>query len=455
MSREEAFKLFGDVQAAINHNDKLVFIQKRDEAQKNLLDEIVLAELAEQRKQFFNWILEFWQRKNFDPSQWLDAAKKSGFSNTEEALNLARNSAGQSPLQQAFQTQKFDLAQQLLSFGAVAGPVESAAFEIALDSKAAKKFGFTPEYLPAEKLHPVKDFGLVLGIVMTAKDGTFSQFGHIAPTYKIMADAVSNYAKNELDNPHFDKIAQAFDFSHKAAAFSQSTSQNDPAAGREIAARIQKGEITTIPFSCAGHAMGLSVVPDDPPSKSGYMVVTNRGLGKSPSEEGTQIYRIDDLGKIDANFINASINGHANGASHAEIMAKIHEITENQPPIHAIKQKDQKSDNCTIANTRSNIHGILACQKAKEKGGFDKLTEADLDSVKKDFKKFTKHMRQDKVDTLAQALQRNPQDHDLNKLAKTYLEGHPNAATSLREPIEKALKSAAGDVFQAPLSQMQ
>ncbi len=47
--------------------------------------------------------------------------------------------------------------------------------------------------------------------------------------------------------------------------------QRNPEAGNDLARRIQGGELTTIPVSCKGHAMGLSYVPDGPGSKSGYL----------------------------------------------------------------------------------------------------------------------------------------------------------------------------------------
>ncbi|HAT8246535.1 TPA: hypothetical protein JA342_02215, partial [Legionella pneumophila] len=99
--------------------------------------------------------------------------------------------------------------------------------------------------------------------------------------------------------------------------------------------------------------------------------------------------------------------------------------------------------NCTIANSKSNIEGILLCQKAREVGGFDKLTESDMDSVKKEYKEFTKHMRVEKVNELAKALKENPQDPDLNNLTKEYLKQHPNADPKLKQTLETALKQAS------------
>ncbi|KGP63363.1 ankyrin [Legionella norrlandica] len=369
--------------------------------------------------------------------------QESGYKNIETALNQAVNENGQSPLQLALQKQDFFLARHLLNNGAKVGPVEKAVFEIALDSKAAKEFGFPPPPPAKEMLHPVKNFGLVLGIKMTSADGTNSQFGHIAPTYQLMTDSVSHFARAHPDKKNFQEIADAYQFSNKASAFKFSTPQRNPEAGHDLAERIQNGKLTTIPVSCAGHAMGLSYVPDGPGSKSGYLVYTNRGLGANPNNYGTHIFRVDEVSTITPQFINNMMNGHSKGTSHNEITSQIKAASGNKDPIHHIQQKGQKQDNCTIANSRSNIEGIMLCLKAKEVGGFDKLTKADMDAVKKEYKQFTNHMRIEKVNELAKALKENPHDMDLNSLAREYLKQHPNADTRLKEPLERALQQGS------------
>ncbi len=371
-----------------------------------------------------------------------EAARQAGFDNLQHALNFAQNKFGQSPLQQAFQQQDFNKANQMMDYGAEVGPVERAAFEMALDSKAAADAGLQRPTAKDDKLHPVKNFGLTLGIEMTSKDGTFSQLADVGPSYKVMSQSVEKYAERE---PKFKEISEAFNFSEKTAGFSASTAQNSPQAGEKIAERISQGKITTIPVSCEGHAMGLSVVPDGPGSKSGYMVFTNRGVGAD--KPGTQIYRIDDLSKVDSKFINSMLNGHANGQSHDAIMTKIHNVAGNKDPIHEIEQQGQKRDNCTIANPRSNIHGILLCQKAVEKGGFDKLSAQDHQNAKSDYKKFSDGMRSDKADELVAAMAKNPKDPDLTNLAKEYLKQHAHkdsdADNKIRDKLEGALARSA------------
>lgn len=364
---------------------------------------------------------------------------KLGFTKVADALNQTQNQHGQSPLQSAFQNQDFSLAKQLMDLGAKVGPEERAAFEVALDSQAARDYGFTKEDLPEDQLHTVKRYGLVLGIKMTSQDGTSSQLAHIGPPYQLMTDSVKDYARANPDDKDFQKISEAMDFSNKAADFSYSTSQRNPEAGDEIAKRIQQGKITSIPTNCQGHAMGISIVPDDPPSKSGHLVFTNRGVGAKPGAVGTQIYKVDDLSNVNSAFINSMMNGHANGTSHAEIMGEIHKVTGNQPPVQTITQEKQKCDNCTVANTRANFEGVLLTLEAKRKGGFGNLTESDHDAVNERYKKFTTAMRADLVNELARNIIKYPNDPDYKKLAREYISQHADKKRYLGEPLEKAL----------------
>lgn len=397
---------------------------------------------------FFNLINQlFAQKLELDRlrAALLDAAQEQGFDNIAQALNHTQNSFGQSPLQRAFQEQDFSLAKHLMDFGAEVRPIEKAAFEMALDSKAAKEAGFASTATADARHHPVKRFGLSLGIVMTASDGTFSQLSNIAPAYKLMTDSVASYANNNPGNDNFRKIADAYSFSNKTSAYSGSTAKNLQ-AGEQMAERIQSGKLTTIPIACKGHCMGLSIVPDGPGSKSGYMVFTNRGVGCNDNDCGTQIYRIDDLKKVDPKFINAVMNGHSNGTSHADIMKMVHRVADNKPPITHIPQQAQKYDNCSVANSRANIRGILLCQKAIEKNGFDNLSTQDHRDVKASYKDYSKAMRVEKVNELMSEIANNPQNPDLINLGKEYLKQHPKAPPEVREKLEKAIERGSKEV---------
>jgi hypothetical protein len=387
---------------------------------------------------FFSLMIEALHKKGHLKDYLSEAAEKVGFAQLPLALNKVVNSDGQSPLQYLIQKQDFSGAQVLMDSGATIGPVEQAVLDIASDSKAGREFGLKAPPV-SEKLHPVKYFGLVLGIEMTSKDGvTFSQYGHIAPTYQLMTDTMAKHAQRNPGNQDFKDIAEAFNFSNKSAAFSNSTPQRNPQAGQEMSDRIQSGKLTTIPISCDGHAMGLSVVPDGPGSKSGYLVYTNRGLGADPKEYGTQIYRVDDLQKVNSSFINNMMNGFHNGTSHDAIQHQIAQVTGGKEPIHTIQQKGQKVDNCTIANSSSNVHGMLLCQQAVKKGGFDKIDKSDINLARDEYKKFKADMKADKVNELVNAITKNPNDSDLINLGKGFL-NKKNADPALKAQVEKAL----------------
>jgi len=69
-------------------------------------------------------------------------------------------------------------------------------------------------------------------------------------------------------------------------------------------------------------------------------------------------------------------------------------------------------------------------------------------------------MRAEKVNELARALKKDPENEDLNNLAKKYLKSHPKAPSNLKEPLEKALssieqqKSASNEDSPMTLSKM-
>lgn len=284
----------------------------------------------------------------------------------------------------------------------------------------------------------VKNFGLVLGIDMISIDGTLSLWGHIGPTYQIMTDEVNYFASIHPDQRNFQDISEAFHFSNTASAFEKSISIRAPEASQELYERIQSGKLTTIPVSCQGHMMGLSYVPDGPGLTSGFLIYTNRGTG-AKGDCCTKIFRIDNSEKITPQFIHNMLQGLHSDTVYEAILSQIIAVTENKPPMYRLAHSPQKRENCSIANPRSNIQGILLCQKAILVGGFDQLSSADLESVKKEYKQFTFMMRLKKVNELAIKLKKNPFDSDLRVLASNYLEQHPGADPHLRAPLEVAL----------------
>lgn len=416
-------------------NSKQTALEQRMAAQRAHINQLSI-----ENEQLFNTMLHLIREQAVSAAlkeALLREAMKEEMDSIPDALNRVQNQHGQSLLQKAFQTQQLSLAARLVNLGATITPRDQAAFELALDGPEARELGYDVHASP-EVFHPVKYYGLVLGIEMTSQDGTHSQIAHIAPTYRLMTHAVSDYAMRHPDNKPFKAIADAFQFSNATAKFSYSTTQN-PKAGEAMAKRILQGKPTTVPVACKGHIMGLSVVPDGPGSTSGYLVFTNRGVGSSPADCGTQIYRLDDLKKINPTFINQMMNGLSQGKSYEAIREYISQVTDHKPPIHHIKQAAQKRDNCSIANPCANLEGMLVCLKAIEKGGFKQLTQDDLRDAKACYKDFTHAMRADLIKQLADGIRKNPKDNDLIDLAKGYLKEHPNAHASLTERLKAVL----------------
>lgn len=394
-------------------------------------------------------------KNQLDPKAELnDLAKDCGYQDLPTALNSAKNARGQSPLVQALQNQDFALAQTLLNSGAQYDVQALDEYDIAIRSQRGQEALQQKTITPPEggyasrpdSLHPVKEFGLVLGIVMESSiDKTSSQRAHIGPTYQLMSESVKEYSQDCKSQPakkDFGQIADAFAFANKEANFQFSTPEGSPKAGEALSERIQSGKVTSVPISCKGHAMGLSFVPVEGNPDKTYLVFTNRGIGSS-GKPGTQIYEVNTK-DVTPGFVNDMLNGHNNGQSHAQITEKIQGVTKGQDPIYVLDQKGQKYDNCTVANTRANIHGILLCQEANRKGGFENVTQEVKDEVKGRYKEYTGDMRDKKIQKLERALQEQPDNPDLKALAKGYME-KPNHKHS------DILQSAANEEYNEPI----
>lgn len=349
----------------------------------------------------------------------------------EQAFTLFKDEFGYSHVQRALLNNDFTRAEKLIQFGAPLRHGERECLEIAFASNTPVTIEFSPKDINPQaqptKLPAIKEFGLTLGIYATAQDGTLSQFGHVGPTYHLMTDSVSLYASNlnqsHPDSEYFKEMSEAFAYSDQACQFQYSTSQAQ--AGQMLAERVKAGKLTSVPTSCQGHAMAMTIVPNE--QGGAYLVFTNRGVGASANDFGTQIYAVDDLSKLDADFMQAMANGHSNGTAHADIMRKIKEVVNPKEPVQTINQKGQKNDNCTIANPRANLHGVLMCQKAiQAKKPVSAMTDTEVKSVKESYQSFKLGMRQQKVHDLAERLSKDPMNLDLQTLASAYLTQHPD-----------------------------
>ncbi|HHT0592536.1 TPA: Dot/Icm T4SS effector AnkD/LegA15 [Legionella anisa] len=418
-------------------------------------------------EQFIQQLFVFLQKTHGSISeQEIDSQKKEltdlleegGYQDLPTALNSAKNARGQTPLVQALQNQDFPMARILLDFGAEYDSLAREEYDIAIRSERGRESGdlITPpkDYIQSEpeKLHTVKEFGLILGLDIISRDGTPSQRGHVGPTYKLMTDAVKKYGQGRTEDPakgDFKQISDAFAFANNVAKYQYSTPEGSPAAGNALSQQIQKGEVTSVPINCTGHAMGLSFVPVEGNPDKTYLVFTNRGEGAKPGEEGTRIYEVDKK-DITPDFINNVMSGHDKGLSHAQVMKQIHEVTQRKDPVSVINQKPQKYDNCTVANTRANIHGVLLCQEANRIGGFKNVNQETKDKVKDRYKEFTDDMKSKKVQQLEKALEKNPEDPDLKALTKAYKD-KVTSKSMVAEKSEKFEKTEESITMRSPL----
>ncbi|QLZ67547.1 hypothetical protein FOLKNPGA_00319 [Legionella sp. PC1000] len=430
---------------------KSTIISQSEMAEDKLKEASQKAKMNEER--FIQELFLFLQKmldpklkQEIDPKELPDLLEKGGYQDLPTALNSAKNARGQTPLVQALQNQDFPMARVLLDFGAEYDSLAREEYDIAIRSERGRKSGdlITPpkDYIQSEpeKLHTVKEFGLILGLEITSVDGTSSQRAHVGPTYQLMTDAVKDYGQGRTEDPakgDFKQISEAFAFANKAAKYQYSTPEGSPEAGKELSQRIQEGKVTSVPINCTGHAMGLSFVPVEGNPDKTYLVFTNRGEGARRGEHGTRIYEVDTK-DITPDFINNVMSGHDKGHSHAQVMKQIDQVTQNKAPVCIIEQKPQKYDNCTVANTRANIHGVLLCQEANRKGGFKNVDQKTKEEVKGRYKEFTDDMRSKKVQQLDKALEKNPEDPDLKALKKAYMD-KPKSKPAVVEKSEESI----------------
>ena len=409
-------------------------------------DQARLMQLQNQFFILFNFIEHFCQAIQNKP---IDKSIQTQFKAELNQLIIAHQlpidaiNSSQSPykslLEATLDNQNFKGAYLLLDNDAIVGSAEREAFKIAINSEAGRDFGFRQQPTTEEKLHTVKKYGLILGLEVTAKDGTFSQKSYLGPALSMVADSVEQYAKTVPNDTQFQKIASAFKAAEVIGNYQYSEPLNKN-AGNQLFKRIQQGDnVTSIPIRCKGHTMGLSVISDKD-GKSGYLAFTNRGFGAMPHEYGTKLFKIDDLSKLDVSAIETVMSMHGD-KSYGEVMQALGKLTGNAAPVHFIAQPPQTMDDCTVVNPSSNIQGMLIAMKALETG----KEPAKVNTQSAQFNAFDCAVKTRYATELATQLQQNPQDQDLQNLAKAYAQKYPNIAPD----IEKSLAAASTEVEQS------
>lgn len=248
----------------------------------------------------------------------------------------------------AIQCQNYSVAQELIKQGVQANVMHYEALSFALENHSR----YTHKTSAEQALHPVKHFGLALGFDTTI-NGVRSQRAQMQQPFHLLTTQLKNYA-HCLDAHHafkneFTAIANAYAYSEQAIQFSGSRVSN-PQAAQALAKRYHAGEIAVIPCGWKGHAISISLV-------NGHLVLTNRGESGN-RDFGTQIYKIAHPEKVNAAFINTLLTGIQNNATPNDILNTLGTVVDPNP-VMQIAAKSQKYQNCTYANPKSNVEGIL------------------------------------------------------------------------------------------------
>lgn len=277
--------------------------------------------------------------------------------------------------------------------------------------------------LDPSKLHPVKEFGLILNIYAKSIEGIPSEGTNMTQGHDFITNYITSYIA-DLDpsvtvKSYFEQIQDAFEFTKETITY-----MNINKAEELFLRRFKEKKITTIPIFCKKHAMGLSLVPDQ--NDGAYLVFTNKGLGAKNKDRGTRIFRIPDLNKVDVHFIHKMMWGGFNETPFNNIIAAILNVVDHQHPIQYLKHSFQKIGNCTIVNPLCNIEGILLCQEGINRGiPVEEFPSDDLNIVQQYYKQFSHHLRESTIKKLAAMIKHNPLDPTLQILAKSYISQHP------------------------------
>ncbi|MBT4963002.1 MAG: ankyrin repeat domain-containing protein [Francisellaceae bacterium] len=199
----------------------------------------------------------------------------------------------------------------------------------------------------------------------TQRDGgrAKSSFQYYSNIISKIKNAISD---DVLLSSMLEEIANAFAATEKICNFLGGISLN-PDKELLLAARARTGEPTILSSGWTEHATGYSIVDD-------YLVLTNRGMG-CDAEPGTKIYKITDPSLITKEYVSTIVNAHITDASMATIKSMILDIVGGTDaiPIVYIPQKHQKRGNCTSANKKSNLRGLMLVQAARKHGGLSKI----------------------------------------------------------------------------------
>lgn len=343
-----------------------------------------------------------------------------------QKVSSGNNLDSRALLKSAIEDQNFILAKSLIESGVELDQDSKDAFTFAMQTNSAvvqrhyESIGGHDRFRASGfgrgefHHHIVKRYGLSLGIAYIASDGTSSERGFTGPSLNEITKRLGLYARSDRG---FQEIYRANQASLTACDYYGSMTRR-ASAGANISAMIQGacigGGTVCLPCGYSQHMIGVYIV-------DGYLVVSDR-QNRPGYTPGTYIYKITDPSAYTPEVVDKIINGVGRATPKAEVLEALYSGVNRDEPVHAIAQKGQKVSNCTIANTKSVIAGVLLVQELRTRGGIEAgiQDEVKLHSHTR-YKSFTKDFRRTTVNELIDELRRSPTDRDLVGMAVTYI----------------------------------
>lgn len=178
-------------------------------------------------------------------------------------------------------------------------------------------------------------------------------------------------------------------------------------------------ELTVIGSGWPGHNIGVGFMRI---GNKDVVILCNRGEGRTEESTNLTIYPL--IGDVNADLLSTLLNI---SREQKEVLDHLHTFIDFKNPIISLPAQDQKIGNCSFANLKSLIKGILYLsihdrvnnnEELRSKLGLSTSKEVDLyvlKEVKKIYKNFTKFMRGEMTDDLLKMLI-NEEDPELKDL---------------------------------------
>ncbi|MGD9592186.1 MAG: hypothetical protein AB7V32_06665, partial [Candidatus Berkiella sp.] len=236
-----------------------------------------------------------------------------------------------------------------------------------------------------------------LGYLIDLLSGYSTEF---TDEFKMIQNCFSNTQKKLVPNIgmlNYDTIHK-----HKDNKYSKEAD--------ELSLNYKRNEMVYLAAGWEGHSVGITLF-------EGYLMVCNRGE-HGDQKNGIKIYKINDKDKIDSKWILSM----ANCTSYDEHKKLLQQVINPDAPLIKLPVKGQKHGNCTLANSRSSVAGMLFMLKAKEKGGVENLNSHEIANLRKEcmseYKKFSEYTRQKTFYNLIKEVQ-SLQGTELNEMKVT------------------------------------